>query len=111
MPLLIHTTTTSKKEAKRLAKKLCERRLAACVQTQKIKSHYHWQGKLCIESETLIAIKTRNRLYKKVRRFLRRHHSYEVPQIVAFKTHKVDKHYQKWLKTTLNPQNSKPTTP
>lgn len=100
MPLLIYTTAPSKKQAKRLAKWLCKRHLAACVQAQKIKSHYHWQGKLCVESEVLVTIKTRKKLYKKVRRFLRHHHPYEVPEILALKTHKVDKSYKKWLKNT-----------
>lgn len=101
MPLIICTTAPSKKEARKLAKKLCKRHLAACVQTHKIKSHYHWQGRVCAESEIAMSIKTRKRLYKKVRRFLRCYHSYEVPQIVAFKAYKVEKHYKRWLKKSV----------
>lgn len=98
MPLIIYTTTSSKKEANNLAKKLCKKNLAACVQMHKIKSHYRWQGKAWAESEIAMSIKTRKKLYKKVRKFLRRHHSYKLPQIVALKAHKVERGYAQWLK-------------
>lgn len=99
MALVVLSTAPNKKEAKRLAKKLCKRRLAACVQTHKIQSYYHWQGAICAESEIALSIKTRKKHYKKICKFLRSHHSYEVPQILAFTPYKIEKHYKKWLKS------------
>ncbi|WP_334081532.1 divalent cation tolerance protein CutA, partial [Helicobacter typhlonius] len=43
--LIIYTTTSSKKEAKRLTQLFLQSRLIACVQRHKIKSSYVWQKK------------------------------------------------------------------
>lgn len=106
MPLIIYTTAPNKKEAKNLAKKLCKRNLAACVQISKIRSVYVWQNVLQDEKELSLTIKTTQRFYKKICKFLRKHHSYEVPEIIAIKPRKVEKHYKKWLEEVLQRYSS-----
>lgn len=98
MPLVIHSTFPSKKQAQKIAKRLCQRGLAACVQTNKIKSSYIWQGKFYKENEVLLSMKTRKRNYKKIAKYLSRHHPYKVPEIIAFKIDKINKAYKKWLR-------------
>ncbi|WP_231944787.1 MULTISPECIES: divalent-cation tolerance protein CutA [Helicobacter] len=102
--LLIYTTTPTKKEAKKLIKILLQVRLCACVQRHKIKSSYVWQKKgkdtICKESEYLLILKTLPVHYKEIEKLLLTHHSYEIPQIIAFEA-KAQPSYENWLTLTL----------
>ena len=102
--LIIYTTTSSKKEAKRLTQLFLQSRLIACVQRHKIKSSYVWQKKgkdtICKESEYLLILKTLPVHYKEIEKLLLTHHSYEIPQIIAFVA-KAQPSYENWLTLTL----------
>lgn len=100
MPILIQSTVSSKKQAKKLAHKLCKNNLAACVQIHKIKSSYFWQDKFCKESEFILNIKSKKKAYKKIVKFMAKNHPYEVPEIIAFKIDRLNKAYKKWLKNS-----------
>ncbi len=45
-------------------------------------SIYTWNGQVQTETETRLTIKTRTDLYRPLESFIRKHHSYEVPQIL-----------------------------
>jgi periplasmic divalent cation tolerance protein len=79
---MVITTAGSQEEGERLAAKLVEEQLAACVQMTKITSTYAWQGVVHKEPEWLLLIKTRVDLYEQVEEALSTHHSYETPEIV-----------------------------
>ncbi len=81
--VVIMTTTGSREEARRLARGLVEERLAACVQMTPVDSVYEWKGEVQEDAEILLFIKTRRDRYADVEACLRRHHSYEVPEILA----------------------------
>lgn len=103
--LIIHTTTPTKKEAKHLAHKLLQSRLVACVQCHKIKSRYIWaeNGKdeaICKDNEYLLILKTLPKHYEAITSFIITHHSYEVPEIIAFEA-KAQPQYESWLTQTL----------
>lgn len=85
MYCVIQTTTQSSKEASKLAKKLVKMGLAACVQINKVKSHYTWKGKLCSQSEFLLSIKSKMSLKSAIQRAIEENHPYEVPEIAVFK--------------------------
>lgn len=106
MPLVIETTFPRDKGAQRLAKKLCKKGLAACVQMAQIKSSYFWQNSFCTEDEILLRIKTRKKLYKKAVKYLAKHHPYEVPEIIVFKIDGVNKEYKNWLKQSVKKAKS-----
>lgn len=95
--IAIYTTTSSKKEAKKLAARLCEKGLAACVQIHPIQSMYQWNGAMCNEREFTMIIKTRKSHYKKVKKYLLKHHSYDTPQIYAHTLRKPHKDYLQWI--------------
>ncbi len=98
MPYCIITTTCpNENEAKELALKLVENKLAACVQLCPISSFYTWKGKTCIDSEIRLTIKTTKQLYQAVENFIRRHHSYDVSQIIQIPITQGSKPYLEWI--------------
>lgn len=97
MEKLIFTSIDKKRYAKKLAKALIKRSLAACVQIHKAHSLYIWQDKMQDEKEWILAIKTAKK-FKKLKAFIKSHHHYDTAEIISFKIDKIDKKYQKWLK-------------
>jgi len=81
--VVIMTTAGSREEARRLARGLVEGRLAACVQMMPVDSVYEWNGEVREDAELLLLVKTRRDRFADVETWLRRHHSYEVPEIIA----------------------------
>lgn len=96
MRILI-TSVAKKKEAKKLSKKLVKKGLAACVSSFSANSIYLWQEKLCDEKEQILLIKTDVK-FKKVAKFIRKHHSYETPEILTLKPKEIFKKYENWIK-------------
>ncbi len=97
---MILTTTTSKAEADRLAVMLVGKNLAACVQAVQISSTYTWQDDLVSEAEWLLLIKTRAALYQQVEDALRKHHSYETPEIICVPITAGSAPYLAWIDAT-----------
>jgi periplasmic divalent cation tolerance protein len=96
--LLVLSTASSRKEALKLADLILSKRLAACVNISgSIESHYWWKGKKAKGREVQIWIKTRTALYKKLERTLKNHHSYSVPEILAFPIRQGSRDYLSWL--------------
>ena len=56
--LLLITTESNKKVAKKIAKLLLTKKLAACVSLKNIYSIYEWEGKIEESSEVEITIKS-----------------------------------------------------
>ena len=95
--IIILTTVSKKPDAQNLAKKLVEKKLAACVNIIKIESSvYRWKGKVSSSGEYLLFIKT-SRRYAEVERFIRKNHPYELPEIIYFKIDGGLKEYLKWV--------------
>lgn len=101
--IVVLSTTASKDEAKRIALALVEGRLAACVQVVRgIESVYRWKGKVCVESECLLVIKTRESLFERLAERLRSLHSYDVPEIVSLPVLKGTRDYLNWLEESVD---------
>lgn len=82
--ILILTTLPERPAAESLARELLATRLAACIQIgATAQSLYHWRGQIETATEIPLSIKTRARLYRRVEEAIRRHHPYELPEIVA----------------------------
>ncbi|MDR2268152.1 MAG: divalent-cation tolerance protein CutA [Holosporaceae bacterium] len=79
---VVITTTETKQQAKALANKILEERLAACVQVQKIESFYRWKDKIERGSEYLLAIKTKSSLFQALSEAIRENHDYQTPEII-----------------------------
>ncbi|MCT7482583.1 divalent-cation tolerance protein CutA [Aliarcobacter cryaerophilus] len=96
--VIIQTTTSSKEEAKKIAKILIQDKLAACVQLKDIESLYNWDGKLCCERETLLSIKTKKELFSKVKSKILELHSYDTPEIIELDISNISEDYLKFIK-------------
>ena len=82
--ILILTTLPERDTAETLARELLATRLAACIQIgAPARSLYHWRGQIETAAEIPMTIKTRAGLYARVEQAIRRHHPYELPEIVA----------------------------
>lgn len=91
-------TAPSREEARKLARALLERGLAACVQLAPIESLYVWEGAIQEDEEILLIVKTRAELFPALEACLREIHSYAVPEILALPTAAVSAPYLEWLK-------------
>ena len=93
----IHTTCGGEQEAKTIAAKIVEKRLAACVQVLPIFSVYRWQGKIETGDEWLCMIKTTNERYPAVRDAILTMHSYKCPQITVLPMIDGSNDYLNWI--------------
>jgi len=101
--LLVFSTAPSVKSAKKLARLLCEKRLAACVNVvPSLTSFFWWQGKIDCASEALLLIKTKKTFFRKLERFLKAQHPYDVPEIIALPIEAGEKSYLDWLSSELS---------
>ena len=94
---VIQTTVASRRDARRLAGLMVKARLAACVQVMPIHSTYRWHNKVEQSAEWLLAAKTRSARTKALMAFIRRHHPYEVPEIMAVSVRQVLPAYCQWV--------------
>ncbi|KAM6993416.1 divalent-cation tolerance protein CutA-like [Passerculus sandwichensis] len=90
--------------ATELARSLVQRRLAACVNViPGVTSVYTWQGKLEEDSEVLLMIKTRSSRVPALSDFVRSHHPYEVPEVVALPVAQGNPPYLRWVRDSVPP--------
>ena len=94
--LLLITTEYNKKLAKRIAKLLLKKKLAACVSLKDINSIYEWEGKIEEVNEVEIVIKSKPELKNDLIVFLKKKISYNIPQIISKKFNS-EKKYINWI--------------
>ncbi len=90
------TTVGKKSDAQQISTQLIKRKLAACVSYWPIFSIYQWKGKMHIEKEWRIEIKTSKRAAKKAEHCLRSLHNYEL-LVVSKCEINVDKNAERWI--------------
>jgi len=95
--IAVQTTCSSKKEAKKIAKVLIQKNLAACVQMTKVNSFYMWKEEFCNDKEVLISIKTKKENFKKIKSKIKELHSYDVPEIICLDITDVSKNYKNFI--------------
>ncbi|MBT3515649.1 MAG: divalent-cation tolerance protein CutA [Nitrospina sp.] len=82
--IVILTTAGSEEEATKISRGLVEKKLAYCVNTiPSIQSTYYWDGKLCVDDELLLIIKTKEEKFSTVKDWILANHSYDVPEVIA----------------------------
>ena len=82
--LIVFTTLPDPGSAKALAGQLVQQELAACVNILgKITSVYCWQGEVQDDTEHQLVIKTTQARYDALQTWIREHHPYELPEIIA----------------------------
>ena len=96
-PCIVQTTCKDMDEAKKIAKILLNKKLAACIQISDVVSLYTWNNKLCDDNEKLVSIKTKKKNFKKIKREIKENHSYDLPEIISIDIENVSKEYKKFI--------------
>ena len=101
--LLLLATEYDKKAAKKIAKLLLKKKLAACISLKDINSIYKWKGKIEEVNEVEIIIKSKPELKNALVVFLKKQISYDVPQIIHKKFNS-EKKYFNWVNKSCSNQ-------
>ena len=101
--LAVCTTVSGADAARRMARALVERKLAACAQIGEIESFYAWQGAVANEHEFRILFKTTEARYAEVEAAIRELHDYELPAIHAVALEHVHAAYGRWIEEGCAP--------
>ncbi len=95
---IVVTTVSSDEDAKKLARKLLQKRLVACTQiTSGVTSLYWWQGSIVEDNEWLLSMKTLQCKYDVLVEEILRIHPYDTPEIIALQVSDVSSDYKKWM--------------
>jgi len=80
--LLLYLTAGSLEEAEKLASFMVKEKLVACVNYFPIRSTYQWKGKVYSdEEEYLLLAKTTEKQVEKIKKSVKKIHSYETPAL------------------------------
>jgi len=102
VPVLATTTTATMDDAGKIADRLVEKKLAACVQiVEPVLSIYRWQGAVEREKEVLLLIKTTQDRIPLIAELLDAIHPYEVPELVATPIAAGSAAYLSWLEENV----------
>lgn len=97
MGLRLVLTTVPRKSARGFARRLVQRRLAACANVLPVESEYWWESSLREEEESLIVFKTTERKANELRTVLARDHPYETPEVLEIRPARVNRKYLSWV--------------
>ncbi|MFY9805541.1 MAG: divalent-cation tolerance protein CutA [Candidatus Acidiferrales bacterium] len=102
--IVVLVTCGTRREARKIARALVERRLAACVNEfgAPMRSVYRWKGKVESAAEFLLVIKTTKQRFAGLRAAVRELHSYEVPEIITLPVVEGSPAYLKWIAESVN---------
>ena len=95
--ILVHTTTATAENARAIARALVAEHLSACVQIHPVESFYRWEGAVQTDAEFALQCKTLRSRYDAVAACIRRHHAYELPEIVVTAIAGGSKEYLAWI--------------
>ena len=96
---MAYVTAPERTTARKIARTIVERRLAACANFWPVESVYRWKGALEGTREFVIVFKTRERLLRRLIAEVRRIHPDEVPCIVSYPMGPALPEYLDWVDT------------
>jgi periplasmic divalent cation tolerance protein len=104
--VVVLVTCGSRAEARRIAREVVSRRLAACANLLEtpVQSVYRWKGKVEKAREFLLLIKTSARRLPALEAEVKRLHSYEVPEFIALPIVAGSPAYLRWLGDCVAPE-------
>jgi periplasmic divalent cation tolerance protein len=100
--IVIQTSCENAQVAENIQHALISQQLAACIQSNEIKSTYLWQGKVESASEIKLEIKTKSTLFDAVSTVIKQQTSYDCPEIIALPITQGDKAYLDWIIDSTN---------
>ena len=100
--IVVVSTCSTAGEAAKIARRLVEKKLAACVNLLPgVRSIYHWKGAVEDSKEVVLLIKSRRELFDELRAELEKLHSYEVPEVIALQIVDGAENYLGWMEREL----------
>ncbi len=97
-PIVLFITTADAEEAQRIADVLLKERKAACINiVSGVSSRFWWQGSIERAEESLLIVKSQAALLNQIVKLVKKHHRYEVPEIVALPIIGGNPDYLEWL--------------
>ncbi|HTZ46129.1 MAG TPA: divalent-cation tolerance protein CutA [Verrucomicrobiae bacterium] len=101
---VVLVTCATLEEARKIARDVVEKRLAACVNivTHAVESFYVWEGKLENSSEYLLMIKTTEPCLEDLQKLVLALHSYDTPEFIALPILSGSDAYLKWLAESVS---------
>jgi periplasmic divalent cation tolerance protein len=100
--IVVFSTCASAEEAEKIARKLIETRVAACVNVlSPVRSFYRWNGAIEDASEWQLIIKTSRGRFADLRAELEKIHPYELPEILAVAVVDGAQNYLNWMEGEL----------
>ena len=101
-PRLVLVTVPDVDKGRDIARSVVEKRLAACVNLiTGVESHYWLKGKLDTSSEVMLIIKSSAEQFEALAGYIRKHHPYECPEIIAIAAHEISPAYRSWWDETM----------
>lgn len=95
-------TAANKEEAEKISAVLLNKRLAACVNIiEGVNSLFWWQGKIDKAVETLLVVKTSQRVFQELVAVVKAAHSYKVPEIIALPIVDGFDEYLQWINQSV----------
>ena len=100
--ILVHTTCANAEQARSLAARLVERRLAACASVGRpIGSIYPWEGAIQHEQEIPLTLKTTRAAFAALNEALQDLHPYDVPEVLAVPVLTASPEFAGWVRGWL----------
>jgi len=97
-----YITAPNKKEGKRIAKKLLDKKLIACANIiSNVSSYFVWKNKTQNSKEIIICGKTTSKNQKKIVHVVKSLHSYSVPCVIFLDIKNGNKDFLKWIKQSV----------
>ena len=101
--IVVWTTLPEARSAKKLARGLVAKKLAACVSVVPgVSSTYRWKKKVETSREVLVLIKTSKARWKAVQKFVLEKHPYELPELIAIPVAGGSKAYLSWVEKMVD---------
>jgi periplasmic divalent cation tolerance protein len=102
--VVILVTAANQDESRKIARRLVEAELAACVNIlPPIESVYRWQGQIAEEGEYLLIIKSDKALYAEIETEILKLHSYRTPEIICLPIVEGSRNYLQWISESVKP--------
>jgi periplasmic divalent cation tolerance protein len=96
--IIVFVTFPNAEEAKDLVIKLLKARLIACANiSSQMESFFLWNGQINSETEVLVYMKTKKKTFNELADWIKTHHSYDVPEIIALPILMGSREYFKWI--------------
>jgi periplasmic divalent cation tolerance protein len=100
--IVVLVTAGTLRESRKIARRLIESRLAACVNiTTQVESIYRWQGKVSKSREYLLIIKSTRDLFDELRSTIAQIHSYTTPEIIGLPIIDGSPDYLQWIESSV----------